>query len=331
MSTLTGSTATRTGDTSLTTHGSDNWIAPTAAATYARKSGASALSAPSYGGSSNDFNPNIFGTGAPTVSWIDGDSPSSQSATTGGYYSYESITFTVPVGTAQKKVELFFGTSSADGTSTWSASVSDGSSSAINGNISANTIGTLTIHCSTATDGQTLTIVLNQGSDYRMFAGLATSLESLSITSQPTDGVANEGGTISFSVSATAASGSLSYQWKKDTGSGFANTGTNSSSFTLTTNAQYSDNNTAVEVVVSDSLGPVTSNIVYARVAFRTTGTGPRSVPGLGGMPFASGPMFSLTQGTLSSGTTYNVSVSESGSASETDSVVVPEIFPDPD
>ena len=68
---------------------------------------------------------------------------------------------------------------------------------------------------------------------------------TLSITSQPANATANEGGTAAFSVSATGSSGTPTYQWKRsdDGGNNYVDvTGANSSSYTTPTLTFAADN-----------------------------------------------------------------------------------------
>jgi len=137
------------------------------------------------------------------------------------------------------------------------------------------------------------------------------------ITAQPTNQTANAGATATFSVTATASAGSLSYQWQDNSTGSFANiTGATSSTFTTPT-ATYSIQGRQYQCIVTDSNGSVTSAVAALLVAFNLAGTGER-VTTTFGMPFGAGAFGTFMQGTFSGGgNTYNVSISESGSASD--------------
>lgn len=92
------------------------------------------------------------------------------------------------------------------------------------------------------------------GASIRPFAGPT-------ITVQPSQQVVYAGQTATFSVTATASSGVLSYQWQKNGG----NVGTNSSSYT-TPATTLADNTAIYQVIVTDSNGSVTSLPAYLLV-----------------------------------------------------------------
>lgn len=75
------------------------------------------------------------------------------------------------------------------------------------------------------------------------------------INTQPTSQSCYEGQTATFTISATASAGSLSYQWKDDG----SNVGTNSNSYT-TAAATYADNGAQITCEVTDSNGTTVSN-----------------------------------------------------------------------
>jgi hypothetical protein len=79
------------------------------------------------------------------------------------------------------------------------------------------------------------------------------------ITVQPAQQVSRTGGTATFSVTATAASGSLSYQWKRN---GSSIGGATSSSYTTPTLTD-ANNGDIYKVDVTDSLSTLTSSQVY--------------------------------------------------------------------
>lgn len=75
------------------------------------------------------------------------------------------------------------------------------------------------------------------------------------INTQPTSQTCYEGQTATFTISATASAGSLSYQWKDDG----SNVGTDSNIYTTGT-AAYADNGSQITCVVTDSNGSTTSD-----------------------------------------------------------------------
>jgi hypothetical protein len=80
------------------------------------------------------------------------------------------------------------------------------------------------------------------------------------INTQPQNQVAKTGSTASFSVSATASAGTLSYQWQLNTGSGWSNvSGATSSSYTTPTLTNSFDQY-LYRVNVTDSNGTVSSD-----------------------------------------------------------------------
>lgn len=81
------------------------------------------------------------------------------------------------------------------------------------------------------------------------------------IDTQPANATAWEGQTASFSVSATASAGSLSYQWQRDDGGGFSDIGGATSNSYTTPSLTYSaDNADRYRVNVTDSNGTIASN-----------------------------------------------------------------------
>ena len=86
------------------------------------------------------------------------------------------------------------------------------------------------------------------------------------ITAQPASRTVNAGQTATFSVTATGTA-PLTYQWKKGT----ANVGTNSSSYT-TPATVLADSGAQYSVVVSNSLGSVTSSVATLTVTVANTG-----------------------------------------------------------
>lgn len=101
------------------------------------------------------------------------------------------------------------------------------------------------------------------------------------INTQPASVTVNSGATANFTVAATAGSGSLTYQWQVDLGAGWSNalTGTGATTSSYTTAAlSASDNQNGYRVIVSDSIGSVTSSSATVTVI---------SVPGAPGTPTA--------------------------------------------
>lgn len=76
------------------------------------------------------------------------------------------------------------------------------------------------------------------------------------INTQPTPQTCYEGQTSTFTISATASAGSLSYQWKDDG----SNVGTDSNSYTTATGVAATDNGAQITCVVTDSNGSKTSD-----------------------------------------------------------------------
>lgn len=111
---------------------------------------------------------------------------------------------------------------------------------------------------------------LGSGGNTRLGIKLASFSSPLgpTITAQPTNQYALIGGTASFSVTATASGGSLSYQWYVNSG---LITGANSSSYTTPT-LTGTNNGNLYYVVVTDSNGSVTSST--ARLSVSASGAG---------------------------------------------------------
>lgn len=87
------------------------------------------------------------------------------------------------------------------------------------------------------------------------------------ITANPTNQVVQEGQTATFSVTALTRSGTLSYQWQNNTGSGWNDIGgATSTSYTTGTLVASTDNNTGIRVKVADDEGTVTSDSVVLTV-----------------------------------------------------------------
>ncbi len=144
-----------------------------------------------------------------------------------------------------------------------------------------------------ATGTRTFTSSVSTAVAYGM---VALRSEPLTISAQPADQTVNNGATANFSVTAAGGTAPLSYQWKFNG----SNVGTNSSSYSRT--AAYADQGGQVTVVVTDANSlTVTSNAATLRIAFNTTGTGPRAYPNLGG-PIGAGPVESWLRGTDAGG-----------------------------
>jgi hypothetical protein len=88
------------------------------------------------------------------------------------------------------------------------------------------------------------------------------------ITSQPTGGTIYVNGSITLSVTATATSGSLTYQWQLN---GVNISGATSSSYTAINPAQINQNG-AYTCIVTDSSGTVTSNVAQVNVLWNPGG-----------------------------------------------------------
>lgn len=119
------------------------------------------------------------------------------------------------------------------------------------------------------------------------------------ITADPTNQTVNNGATATFSVTATGTA-PITYQWQDNSSGSFANIGgATSSSYSPT--ASYAAQGRQYRCVVTDANGSATSAAATLRVAFNTSGTGPRSVPRLG-HPFGAGSSESYIRGTASGG-----------------------------
>lgn len=97
--------------------------------------------------------------------------------------------------------------------------------------------------------------------DAWVVSGVGTKTAPLpTIDTQPADAISWEGLTVQFSVSATASSGSLTYQWQVDTGGGFSNvsdgSGGTSSTYTTPT-LSYTMNGYHYRCNVTDDNGTV--------------------------------------------------------------------------
>ena len=106
---------------------------------------------------------------------------------------------------------------------------------------------------------------LGSGNNTRLGIKLASFSSPLgpTITAQPTNQFALTGGTATFSVTATASGGSLSYQWYVNSG---LITGATSSGYTTPT-LTGTNNGDLYYVVVTDSNGSVTSSTVRLSVS----------------------------------------------------------------
>lgn len=102
---------------------------------------------------------------------------------------------------------------------------------------------------------------------------LTTSNNYIEITDQPEDQSVAEGASVTFSVSATTYDGgTLSYQWQRNTGSGFTNvSGATSASYTFTVSNESEDGNEYRCVVASSGTAPsVTSDAATLTVTAET-------------------------------------------------------------
>lgn len=125
------------------------------------------------------------------------------------------------------------------------------------------------------------------------------------ISVHPADQTVNDGATATFSVTATGGATPYTYQWQDNSSGSFANvSGATSSSYGPT--ASYAAQGRQYRCVVTgaNSLS-VTSNAATLRVAFNTSGTGPRAYPVSAGGAIASGSVESLLLGTASAGSSF--------------------------
>lgn len=108
----------------------------------------------------------------------------------------------------------------------------------------------------TADDGAVITCVVSnsEGSvtSDEAVVSVSSTVEAPSITTQPAGVTVSDGGTASFSISASGTD--LDYQWKKDG----LNVGSNNPSYSFT--ASSSDDGAVITCVVSNSEGSVTSD-----------------------------------------------------------------------
>jgi hypothetical protein len=104
------------------------------------------------------------------------------------------------------------------------------------------------------------------------------------ITTQPSNQTVTAGATATFTVAATASSGSLTYQWQRSTdgGSSYSNvtTGTGGTTASYTTDPTTVSGGTAnngdkYQVIVTDSNGNVTSTAATLTVTSPSSGNGP--------------------------------------------------------
>lgn len=153
--------------------------------------------------------------------------------------------------------------------------------------------------------GSTTGNFVNAGLDINNSAMIVfTESSPPTISAQPTDQTANDGATATFSVTATGGTAPYTYQWQDNSSGSFANvSGATSSSYGPT--ASYAAQGRQYRCVVTgaNSLS-VTSNAATLRVAFNTSGTGPRAYPVLGGVSGA-GSVESLLLGTASAGSSF--------------------------
>ena len=160
------------------------------------------------------------------------------------------------------------------------------------GTASQTTAGALTAQASQSISGGLVMVLV------------ALRLAGPSISAQPTDQTVNDGATATFSVTATGGATPYTYQWQDNSSGSFANvSGATSSSYGPT--ASYAAQGRQYRCVVTgaNSLS-VTSNAATLRVAFNTSGTGPRAYPVLGGVSGA-GSVESLLLGTASAGSSF--------------------------
>lgn len=104
------------------------------------------------------------------------------------------------------------------------------------------------------------------------------------VTVQPQPQVSAVNGQVTFSLSGVASAGSLSYQWKINTGGGFVNIGTNAATLSLYALQLY--NAGSVKCTLTDSNGSVDSNTVSLIVLARADQVPRRRLRRGGGMTF---------------------------------------------
>lgn len=130
-------------------------------------------------------------------------------------------------------------------------------------NVSSGATGSLSITLTDASAG-------NAG-----YAAIVVAIKAApggpTINTQPVNQTGSVGGTATYTISATASGGSLSYQWKLNG----TNVGTDSSSYTTATLAA-GDNGGVVTCVVTDSNGSATSGDRYLFIRDILTGKGRR-------------------------------------------------------
>lgn len=131
------------------------------------------------------------------------------------------------------------------------------------------------------------------------------------ITVQPTEQSANAGTTATFSVTAT---GATSYQWQDNSSGSFADIGGATSSSYGASSVTYAMQGRLYRCNVTNTQGTTTSASAALRVLFNLAGTGPRSVPIMGGGPMGNGTVSSWVTGVATAGTGTPV-----GTAAETD------------
>lgn len=138
------------------------------------------------------------------------------------------------------------------------------------------------------------------------------------INTQPTAQAVSEGAAATYTIAATASSGSLSYQWKRQepAGGAFANVGTNSTSYTTGALACATDNGATIRCDVTDSNGTTNSNAVGLTVRSTTTTSRPvADVSGAGWTASTGTDLFALIDETTASSTDYIESPTITGTA----------------
>lgn len=183
---------------------------------------------------------------------------------------------------------------------------------------------------STYTDGSVLAAgsygVLgrtNGGGNYTalddLIGGTWSNPTGPTINTQPTAQAVNEGSTATYSVSATASAGSLTYQWQRaNPGSGsFANvSGATSSSYTTAATDCATDHGAQYKCLVGDTNGSTPTSAVGLTVRSVTTVSRPVSDATAAGWTASTGSdLYAMIDESVASDSDYIISPAISGAA----------------
>ncbi len=138
--------------------------------------------------------------------------------------------------------------------------------SATNYKVGSSDLNTI-FHASTSVDdraGENTGYKLSGGADLKTIFR-RYGYAGITITSQPSSQTKAEGESVTFSISATTTSGTLSYQWKKNG----SNVGTNSTSYTINPVA-VGDDGASIVCEVSNGTSTVTSSTATLTVHYVT-------------------------------------------------------------